>query len=77
MIKATPGLSPIYVRYYDNASASVYNLTEDQYEHLLEEENGIDLAEKFEVELKGDGPGYENDFMLALAHIYGFGVGSE
>lgn len=72
-------MSPIYVRYYDNNEATVYNLTEEQYHKILEEggDEATDLLDKFALKLRPDGAGYERDFVLKLAEIYGFEVGSE
>ncbi len=80
MIKAKKGLSPIYVHYFDNQSAEVYNLTEEQFQHLLESQDeasdGLEMADKFIVE-PGFDDGYAPPELSVLAEIYGFEVGSE
>jgi hypothetical protein len=77
MIRPTKGLTPIYVHYFDNQSATIYNLTEEQYNHIIDtEEEPHDILDKFEVSQDGD-IGYANPEIVTLATIYGFGVESE
>lgn len=79
MIKPTSGLSPIYVRYWDNGEATVYNMTEDQYNILYDDESNTstELLEKFEVEQDYPESSYVQPFMRTLSKIYGFEVDSE
>lgn len=80
MIKAKKGISPIYVHYYDNQAGSVYNLTKDQFDMIMESEDGqakgIEAADMFEIELNYE-VGYAPDVVTTLAKIYGFEVDSE
>ena len=41
MIRPTKGLTPIYVHYFDNQSATIYNLTEEQYNHIIDTETAL------------------------------------
>lgn len=80
MIKASKGLTPIYVHYYDNQAGSIYNLTKDQFDLIMESEEGrskgLEAAEMFEIELTYE-IGYASDVIATLSKIYGFEVDSE
>lgn len=70
-------VEPLLVNYYDNGSATLYNLTEEQFDKICEEDDPSSLLDKFEIKVKGFENGYAPDFMHDLAKMYGFEVRSE
>lgn len=78
MIKPVKGLSPIFVNYYDNGEASIYNLTQSQHDRLWEElEDATEAIKPFEIEQPLHNIGYVPEVVSTLALIYGFEVDSE
>lgn len=70
-------IKPLYVHYFDNQAATLYNLTKEQFDKLMEEDNGIDVADKFQVPFDDWSAGYIPSEVAKLAEIYGFEVGTE
>lgn len=68
---------PLLVFGDDNGFCSLYNLTLDQYNSIIEsDDDPSQTLRKFEIKITESECGYVPDYVVQLSKIYGFDVES-